>query len=638
MGSWSLVVCRSLSFPKLGSMEVSMYFVAASKLHQLRFSSWLLAWNDFLVHKLVFAWLTSETFLLLKVPFFSILCLLSSNVPTTKPTTTTKRLCWQQTRIIRYLIIFRYSIFQLFQTQFHACLIKKNQPTSSDLRKYDVMVFPHWMPHYAVGSYGRQMPRDEIKIAETLVCKMQYFRYIFNSQIRRWNFKVSLPPRKIPGKCPQRWPQSKLQIRFWHRLFVAFVSYYSRYSITFHTTYHFISFDKGFVDVLDITNVPSFLRIPRSKLLPLLKAIPYNPASVSPRPVSLRADKQTFTVFTWDRSLDLSRLCRKDILVVKKCCFIRESTLALLNQVMLRKTMGQLSTFSSVSTLLNCSWRLEPKSEVANCRNVLTPPARPGPGVLSTCCKPSRWRALVRQSFMTSSIFSSKEPPNLTHFQSGCFSTVKNTCIAADNIMEFHFIHWTNSYQAASKKRGIHHGKQFFHKFQCTPIIPHFFPITHSIDLTSKQNLWTPNEPAFWSSSSLRPGTWRNSTVKKHPTTKMTISALLRDKSGWARTSVTICHNGSSSAHPFRINTKNVEFDSSLETLTHPGVVCVCGAKPQDRPTSWTWQFQSFSKCNTNEAWWTWIIWYTTRRMTHPHRALWDMMGKLCVSAVGNLM
>ena len=129
MGSWSLVVCRSLSFPKLGSMEVSMYFVAASKLHQLRFSSWLLAWNDFLVHKLVFAWLTSETFLLLKVPFFSILCLLSSNVPTTKPTTTTKRLCWQQTRIIRYLIIFRYSIFQLFQTQFHACLIKK-KPTN----------------------------------------------------------------------------------------------------------------------------------------------------------------------------------------------------------------------------------------------------------------------------------------------------------------------------------------------------------------------------------------------------------------------------------------------------------------------------------------------------------------------------
>ena len=258
------------------------------------------------------------------------------------------------------------------------------------------------------------------------LCKMQYFRYIFNSQISQ----VSLPPRKIPGKCPQRWPQSKLQIRFWHRLFVAFFSYYSCYSITFHT-YHFISFDKGFVDVLDITDVPSFLRIPRSKLLLLLKAIPYNPASVSPRPVSLRADKQTFTVFTWDRSLDLSRLCRKEILVVKKCCFIRESTLALLNQVMLRKTMGQLSTFSSVSTLLNCSWRLEPKSEVANCRNVLTPPARPGPGVLSTCCKPSRWRALVRQSFMTSSIFSSKEPPNLTHFQSGCFSTVKNTCRAA---------------------------------------------------------------------------------------------------------------------------------------------------------------------------------------------------------------
>lgn len=99
-----------------------------------------------------------------------------------------------------------------------------------------------------------------------------------------------------------------------------------------------------------------------------------------------------------------------------------------------------------------------------------------------------------------------------------------------------------------------------FHKFQCTPIIPHS-NIPHSIDLTSKQNLWTPNEPAFWSSSSLRPGTWKNSTVKKHPTTKMTISALLRDKSGWARTSVTmvtICHNGSSSAHPFRINTKNV--------------------------------------------------------------------------------
>lgn len=214
--------------------------------------------------------------------------------------------------------------------------------------------------------------------------------------------------------------------------------------------------------------------------------------------------------------------------------------------------------------------------------------------------------------------------------------------------MEFHFIHWTNSCRAASKKRGIHHGKQFLMWYFSLPRISMYFH--HSPFHWSYIKTWTPNEPAFWSSSSLRPGTWKNSTAKKYPTTKMTISALLRVKSGWARTSVSHNgHNGSSSAYPFRINTKNVEFeselafvefDSSLETLTHPGVVCVCGAKPQDRPTSWTWHFQSFSKCNTDEASKHDELGSsdTTRRMTHPHRALWDMMGKLCVSAVGNLM